>query len=84
MTDYKTALEQVRKHNYRTALEYLDPEEDMNLYAEIERIADWVGGSPLVDGVTGQVLSNYQDRLIDDLAKKHSEVSKTKSGEEAE
>jgi len=60
---YDLALECVQDERFHEALEHLDKEEDMELYAEVEKIAS-----------ARDAISNYQDRLIDDLAKKSSEI----------
>lgn len=54
--DREKALEKVREREFHAASKFLNPEEDFKLIAELESIGDLV--------------SNYEDRLIDDLAKK--------------
>ena len=63
--DYEQAINCVREEKFHKALNHLHGLEDMSLYAEIERLAY------LKDAV-----SNYSDRIMDELAKKHDEVEK--------
>lgn len=57
--EYEKALEHVQNQEFFKALAYLNKEEDKELFAELDYLASAV--------------SNYQDRLVDDLAKKISE-----------
>jgi hypothetical protein len=51
----------------------------VHLKGELERLDELIGSrSQMVSGALGAVLSNYTDRLIDDLAKKaHEEGEKS-------
>lgn len=68
----RPALEHLRNHEYEKALEYINKDHYMELYAEVQRIHELVGENQ-VSGKLGQVISNYTDRLIDDIAKKLDE-----------
>lgn len=75
MTDYEQALEHFQNSNYAKSLRFIDSEEDMLLYAEIERLSELVGDHTdgMIGGKLGQVLSNYEDRIMDELAMKAAE-----------
>jgi hypothetical protein len=73
-SDYEGALEDLQNHKYNAAANQIASDEDMKLKAELERLGELMGNhSKHVSGKLGAVLSNYEDRLIDELAKKASE-----------
>lgn len=76
MTDYEQALEHFREAEYAQALRYIPKDEEMELYAEIERLSELLGdfSDGMIGGKLGQVVSNYEGRIIDDLARKASEA----------
>lgn len=61
-SNYDKVLVCLEDQRFHDALDNLDKEDDRKLYAEIEKLAG-----------AKDAVSNYQDRLIDDLAKKISE-----------
>lgn len=61
-SNYDKVLLCLQDQRFHDALENLDKENDRKLYAEIEKLAG-----------AKDAVSNYQDRLIDDVAKKISE-----------
>lgn len=74
ISDYEAALELLQNHRYKAASNQITSEEDQKLKAELERLGELMGDhSKHVSGKIGQVISNYEDRLIDELAKKASE-----------
>lgn len=58
MTDYEKALERIQNQEFLQALDHIDSETDMQLYAEIQRLA-----------YTQDMINNYTSRLINDLTK---------------
>lgn len=73
MTDsnYKEVLEALQDEDFKTALENLDSEEDMKLYAEIEALHDMtLAGEEKLNDTQIRVVSNYEDRLIQQLARR--------------
>jgi len=73
-SDYEGALEALQENKYGGAANQISSDQDMKLKAELERLNELVGNhSKMIGGKLGQVISNYEDRLIDDLAKKASE-----------
>lgn len=73
VSDYEGALELLQNQKYKAASNQLTWDEDSTLKAELERLGELIGNhSEMVGGKLGQVLSNYEDRLIDELAKKAS------------
>jgi hypothetical protein len=72
--NYKAALEHFQKNRYCRAAQKIDVDEDMDLRAELERLGELLGNhSDVIGGKLGQVISNYGDRLIDELARKASD-----------
>jgi hypothetical protein len=61
-SNYEQALEHIQNQEFHQALKKLDSAHDTTLYAEVERLA-----------YTSDAISNYADRLIEELAKKISE-----------
>jgi hypothetical protein len=73
MTDsnYEEVLEAIQDKDYQTALENLDSEEDLRLYAEIEAIRDMASaGVEKMNDTEIRVTSNLEDRLIQQLARR--------------
>ena len=77
--NYEAALEHFQDNRYGRAAQEIDADEDMDLRAELERLGELLGNhSYVIGGKLGQVISNYGDRLIDELARKASDgVNKT-------
>jgi uncharacterized protein YbgA (DUF1722 family) len=76
ISDYEGALELLENHRYNAAANQIISDEDGKLKAELERLGELIGDrSKHVSGKLGQVISNYEDRLIDELAEKASEQS---------
>lgn len=77
-SDYEQALEALQNQNYEEAANHIRSSEDKDvgidgvyLEGELERLDELVGShSEMVSGALGGVLTNYTDRLIDDLLKK--------------
>lgn len=68
--DYTEVLEAIQDEDYKTALEHLDSEEDRRLYAEIEALKDMLtGGIESLNDTQVRVVSNYEDRIIQQLAR---------------
>lgn len=82
--NYEAALEHFQNNRYGRAAQEIDADEDMHLRAELERLAELLGDhSDVIGGKLGQVISNYGDRLIDELARKASDMG-NKTAEEAD
>ena len=74
ISDYDGALQALQNQKYKAAANQLNSDEDMKLKAELERLGELMGNhSQMVGGKLGEVLSNYEDRLLDELAQKASE-----------
>ena len=72
--NYEAALEHFQSNRYGRAAQEIDADEEMDLRAELERLSELLGDhSDVIGGKLGQVLSNYGDRLIDELARKASD-----------
>jgi hypothetical protein len=61
-SDYEKALDFIQDEKFGRAKEHISKEDDMNLYAELERLS-----------FAQNAVSNYADRLIEDLAERLSE-----------
>lgn len=73
MTDsnYQAVIQGINDQDYKTALENIDSEEDMKLYAEIEALKDMtLAGEEKLNDTEIRVVSNYEDRIIQQLARK--------------
>jgi len=73
-SDYEGAIEALQNQKYTAAANQISKDEHATLKAELERLGELMGNhSNMVGGKLGEVLSNYEDRLIDELAEKASE-----------
>ena len=81
--NYEAALEHFQSNRYGRAAQEIDADEDTDLRAELERLGELLGDhSDVIGGKLGQVISNYEDRLIKELARKASDrVNKTEDSE---
>ncbi|QLG62023.1 hypothetical protein [Halorarum salinum] len=73
-TFYEDAVTYVQNNKYGAAAEALSKTGDSQLQAECERLSELMGNhTEMLGGTLGQVISNYTDRLLDELARKADE-----------
>ena len=70
----ESALECLENNKYGAGANMLSKTDESELQAEFERLDELLGNhSEMVGGKLGSVIGNYEDRLIDELARKISE-----------
>lgn len=69
MSHFQKALRAAQNENYGSAADHLSETEEFELEAEFERLEQLLGNNTnLLSGKLGQVISNYNERLIEELA----------------
>lgn len=82
---YDEIIGYAEQANYGEAAEKLRQVGDEKLAAEFERLSELVGNyAEMVSGALGHVISNYEDRLLDDLARKSRVIAAESEGDTAE
>ena len=67
----ESSIELIQEGKYGAAAKQLGKIDESQLQAECERLNELVGNhSEMLGGKLGEVISNYEDRLIDELAQK--------------
>lgn len=70
-TEHGKVLNAIQDDDYETALNHIDSEEDTNFYAEVEALNRLTKpGEDKLSDTQIRVVSNYQDRIIQQLARR--------------